>query len=903
MTHNPEHDPLGDLSAAGVAVWLDDLSRELLAGGGLQSLVATRHVVGVTTNPTIFAAALSHGDRYDDQLADLADLHADVDTAVFTVTTDDVRAACDVLAPVHAQTAGLDGCVSIEVDPRLSRDAAATAEMARLLWTTVNRANLYIKIPATREGLAAITEVISQGISVNVTLIFSLDRYRAVMDAYLSGLEQAHAAGRDLASIRSVASFFVSRVDTEVDARLDRLGTPEALALKGAAAVANARLAYQAYEELTATERWQRLAGLGARPQRPLWASTGVKNPAYPDTMYVTGLVARGTVNTMPGATLEDFADHGQVTGDTVTGGYAASRQVLDQLAAAGVDFDDVTEYLERDGLAKFEKSWSELGATVAAELGHQRTRSLCVFRHPGPGLRHFRGPGVQGRQVGRADLLDPFPEIAQAPVRDADGWEHGDIDGTRMERGRVSARHRLGVPDHDWDDWQAGRHGDQKGLLLEGADRLGVKPRPFRSDQHGQPVARGRLKGLEAGGRPRVIAINERDVEQLPELAEHMAAHELLRGHPGPVVFHERGHEEHVDVGAEVEQEDGGTPLGQVLGAHHVQLDAAQREDRPRPEPSQEVDPGPSVAMCQPDTERADGQRAEGADAGEPARHPDRATAAPASEPHDGPAAADRDLGQPGSRVDRSRPADQAHEAEVFVAVCVEVTLRQVDPVIGGEVLHAARLSGAPHHGLFDLARQHPPLVSYEPVAHDVLDAEKARHRCHLIGQRGRAQHHRVAPPLMGQDQLTHFRVDQIRHRLLEDAVSHLIDLSRRPSLDRAGAALDQGLERAPAEAELDRELDDGKELDHPQVPAAHAVPRLGGGGVAGHQRPVQVEERADNRAIRACIDFRCRRCRQPRRLGVPVTWASHEFPILAALAAAARPARPPPSAAWSTP
>jgi transaldolase len=528
MTHNPGHDPLGDLTDAGVAVWLDDLSRELLAGGGLQSLVATRHVVGVTTNPTIFASALSHGDRYDDQLADLADLHADVDTAVFTVTTDDVRAACDVLAPVHAQTAGLDGCVSIEVDPRLSRDAAITAEMARLLWTTVNRGNLYIKIPATQEGLAAITEVIGQGISVNVTLIFSLDRYRAVMDAYLSGLEQAHAAGRDLASIRSVASFFISRVDTEVDARLDHLGTPEAAALKGSAATANARLAYQAYDQLTATERWQRLARLGARPQRPLWASTGVKNPAYPDTKYIAGLIARGTVNTMPGATLEAFADHGQVTGDTVTDGYAASRHVMDQLAAAGIDFDDVTEYLERDGLAKFEKSWSELGATVGSELEHQHrqpTRSLCVFRHPGPRPRHFRRPCGQGRQVGHADLLDPFPEIPQAPVLDADGREHGDIDRTRIERGRVPARHRLGVPDHDRNDREAGRHGDQKGPLLERAHRPGVEPGPFRGDQHRQPFARGRLKGLEAGGRS-WIAINERDVEQLPELAEHMAAH-----------------------------------------------------------------------------------------------------------------------------------------------------------------------------------------------------------------------------------------------------------------------------------------------------------------------------------------------------------------------------------------
>src|ERR1700691_4467236 len=398
MTHHPQHDPLADLTAAGVAVWLDDLSRELLASGGLQSLVDTRHVVGVTTNQTIFASALSNGDRYNKQLDALAALTTDVDTAVFTVTTDDVGAACDILAPVHDATAGLDGCVSIEVDPRLSRDAGATADMARKLWTSVKRDNLYIKIPATQEGLAAITEVTSQGISVNVTLIFPLDRYRGVMDAYLSGLEQAHAAGRDLTLIRSVASFFISRVDTEVDARLDQLGGPEPARLKGTAAIANARLAYAAYEQLTASERWQRLARLGARPQRPLWASTGVKDPAYPDTKYVAGLIARGSVNTMPGATLESFADHGQVTGDTVTGDYAASRRVMDQLAAAGIDVDDVTEYLERDGLAKFEKSWSELGATVAAELEHQRTRSLCVLWHPGPW--HFRRPRGPARSA-----------------------------------------------------------------------------------------------------------------------------------------------------------------------------------------------------------------------------------------------------------------------------------------------------------------------------------------------------------------------------------------------------------------------------------------------------------------------------------------------------------------------
>ena len=369
MTHEAHHDPLADLSAQGVAVWLDDLSRELLAGGRLSSLIADRHVVGITTNPTIFAAALSKGDRYNQQLHDLAAQGTDAETAVFAATTDDVRSACDILAPVYEQTAGLDGCVSIEVDPRLSRDAAATIDLAARLRKAVDRENLYIKIPATTEALTAITQVIGEGISVNVTLIFALDRYRAVMDSYLTGLEQAAAAGHDLAGIRSVASFFVSRVDSEVDARLDQLGTGEAAALKGKAAIANARLAYQAYEEVVASERWLDLARRGARPQRPLWASTGVKDPAYPDTMYVTELVAPGTVNTMPGPTLEAVFDHGQVTGDTIHGRYDHAREVLQQLAAAGIDFNDVTSQLEREGLAKFEKSWGELNATVAAEL------------------------------------------------------------------------------------------------------------------------------------------------------------------------------------------------------------------------------------------------------------------------------------------------------------------------------------------------------------------------------------------------------------------------------------------------------------------------------------------------------------------------------------------------------
>jgi transaldolase len=376
MSGTTPSDPLADLSAAGVSVWLDDLSRELLAGGELETLIAQKHVVGVTTNPTIFASALSKGDRYDHQLRQLAAAGTTLDEAVFAITTADVRTACDVLHRVYDDTGGLDGRVSIEVDPRLARDIDATVQQARALWSAVDRPNLYIKIPATREGLTAIATVVGEGISVNVTLVFSLDRYRDVIDAYLTGLERAALDGRDLDAIASVASFFVSRVDTEVDARLDTIGTPEAEALKGGAAIANARLAYQTYEQAVAEPRWQLLVSAGARPQRPLWASTGVKNPAYPDTRYVTELIAPGTVNTMPGATLDAFADHGTVPGDTVHGTYSNSRAHLDRLQRLGVDFQDVTETLERQGLDKFAKSWDELGATVGAELYEQAAPS-----------------------------------------------------------------------------------------------------------------------------------------------------------------------------------------------------------------------------------------------------------------------------------------------------------------------------------------------------------------------------------------------------------------------------------------------------------------------------------------------------------------------------------------------
>jgi transaldolase len=369
VTDPSARDPLGELSAAGVSVWLDDLSRELLAGGELESLIAGRHVVGVTTNPTIFASALSKGDRYTDQLRQLAEAGASLDDAVFAITTTDVRSGCGVLRGVYDATGGVDGRVSIEVDPRLARDTDATVTQARALWAAVDAPNLLVKIPATSEGLAAITAVTGAGISVNVTLIFALDRYAQVMDAYLTGLEQAHSAGRDLSGIHSVASFFVSRVDTDIDARLDAIGTPEAHALKGNAAVANARLAYQAYEQMIASDRWQALAAAGARPQRPLWASTGVKDPTYPDTMYVTDLVAAGTVNTMPGTTLAAFADHGTVAGDTVHGNYPAAHAHLDSLKRLGIDYQQVTDGLEREGLTKFENSWDELGGTVSHEL------------------------------------------------------------------------------------------------------------------------------------------------------------------------------------------------------------------------------------------------------------------------------------------------------------------------------------------------------------------------------------------------------------------------------------------------------------------------------------------------------------------------------------------------------
>jgi transaldolase len=371
MTSQAE-DPLARLSAEGVAVWLDDISRERLRTGNLAELHRDFHVIGVTSNPTIFAAALSKGSAYDGQSHDLSIRKVSVGEAVRAITAYDIRWACDVLRPAYDETGGQDGRVSLEVDPRLAKETEPTIAEARALWWLVDRPNLFIKIPATVEGLPAIEQAISEGISVNVTLIFSLERYDAVIDAYMAGLEKAAEAGRDLSGIASVASFFVSRVDTEVDKRLDKIGTDEAKALRGKAAIANARLAYELFDKRIVTPRWEALAARGARVQRPLWASTSVKDPSFPDTMYVVELVARDTVNTMPEPTIHAVADHGEIRGDTIHGSYGESRKVIADLENLGISYDDVVAVLEDEGVAKFAASWNELIETVKGQLAEQ---------------------------------------------------------------------------------------------------------------------------------------------------------------------------------------------------------------------------------------------------------------------------------------------------------------------------------------------------------------------------------------------------------------------------------------------------------------------------------------------------------------------------------------------------
>ncbi len=367
---NPQPDDvLGQLSKEGVAIWLDDISRERLRTDNLAMLVRDMHVCGVTSNPTIFAHALSQGDAYDVQVHDLAVREVAVEEAARAITTYDIRWACDVLRPVYDASDGLDGRMSLEVDPRIAMNTEKTIAEARALWWMVDRPNLFIKIPATLGGLAAITQCLSEGISVNVTLIFSLERYGQVIDAFMAGLEQAADAGRDLSRLTSVASFFISRVDSEVDRRLDEIGTPEAAALRGKAAIANARLAYELFESKNATPRWAALAARGAMPQRPLWASTSTKDPSYPDTMYVTELVAPGTVNTMPEETLHATAAHGEPHGDAIHGTYEQSRAVMDKLESLGISYDDVVGVLEDEGVQKFAASWSELLDTIKTEM------------------------------------------------------------------------------------------------------------------------------------------------------------------------------------------------------------------------------------------------------------------------------------------------------------------------------------------------------------------------------------------------------------------------------------------------------------------------------------------------------------------------------------------------------
>ncbi|MFI6686818.1 transaldolase [Streptomyces sp. NPDC050485] len=369
------NDPLRQLTEHGVSIWLDDLSRERLASGGLASVVRDQNVVGVTTNPSIFHQAIAGGtgSAYDDDLRDLALRGVTAEEAVRALTTADVREAADVLRSVYQRTDGHDGRVSLEVDPRLAHDTDATVAEARHLWWTVDRPNLLIKIPATPAGLPAISRAIAEGISVNVTLIFSIERYRAVVDAYQTGLEEALRNGRDLSVIESVASFFVSRMDTETDRRLEEIGTPEALELRGRTGLANSRRAHQVYEETVRSTRWQALQAAGANVQRLLWTSTSTKNPAYPDTLYVSELVTAGTVNTLPPQTLDAVADHGDIHGDTVRGNHEDATRVLATLSGLGIDYDEVVRLLEDQGVAAFTKAWNSLLDSVEASLARLR--------------------------------------------------------------------------------------------------------------------------------------------------------------------------------------------------------------------------------------------------------------------------------------------------------------------------------------------------------------------------------------------------------------------------------------------------------------------------------------------------------------------------------------------------
>ncbi len=351
---------LHELSKRGQSVWIDYLSRDMLEEGELARMMREDAVVGVTSNPTIFQKAISHGERYDEQIKQLLEQEADPKEIFLQLSSRDVEAALDLLAPVHEKT-GYDGFVSWEVDPTLAYDREATFAEAMRLHAWLDRPNLYVKIPATKPGLGAIEDCVAHGKNINVTLIFSLQRYAEVVEAYLRGLERLVAGGGSPKGVYSVASFFVSRVDTEADKRLDAIGSKDALALRGKLAVANAKLAYEHYRAAFSGPRWEFLAGKGANPQRCLWASTSTKNPAYRDVLYVEELIGPDTVNTMPEETISAFQDHGEVRGDTVMKGVKKAHALFDDLAKAGVDYDDVVETLELEGVQKFADSFAEL--------------------------------------------------------------------------------------------------------------------------------------------------------------------------------------------------------------------------------------------------------------------------------------------------------------------------------------------------------------------------------------------------------------------------------------------------------------------------------------------------------------------------------------------------------------
>jgi transaldolase len=351
----------------GQSPWLDNLKRGYLTSGQLAAL-RDGGIRGLTSNPTIFQKAIADSADYDEQFQGIAADDGPVVDDYWALVTQDINGACDVFDPLYTSSAGRDGFVSVEVAPALAHDGPGTEEAARRLHTTIARRNLMVKIPATAEGVAPIQAMLGEGRNINITLIFSLDRYQAVMEAYISGLETyAQAEGAELSTVASVASFFISRVDTEVDRRLDAIGTPAALALRGKAAVAQGKLAYRLFQEMFSGPRWQALADQGARVQRPLWASTSTKNPAYPDTLYVDELIGPDTVNTLPDATIEAFADHGTLT-RRVDADVDAADAVWQGLADVGVDMDDVAATLEREGVASFEKSFDELLAALEAK-------------------------------------------------------------------------------------------------------------------------------------------------------------------------------------------------------------------------------------------------------------------------------------------------------------------------------------------------------------------------------------------------------------------------------------------------------------------------------------------------------------------------------------------------------